>query len=233
MDPARRWKQIQAKIDFCWDCLCIGGDLLAPRNQNPARPPYIDERPVLFLSEAPPPSGGFWAPYPVQDDLRENLFGILRAFGVYLPKDDHARETLDAFRAMGLFLVQTVKWPLQDSARSLRPTERKLIEQSVRAHLVPELQMLRPLAIICLGKVASYACSLCFPQSKFRFVPSARLESVRGKCFDVEVSPGFQAHLYPTELPVRRRMGGKQRIVEEIRQVLQDHWNAQVGHVTP
>ncbi len=118
MDPARRWKQIQAKIDFCWDCLCIGGDLLAPRNQNPARPPYIGERPVLFLSEAPPPSGGFWAPYPVQDDLRENLFGILRAFGVYLPKDDHARETLDAFRAMGLFLVQTVKWPLQDSARA-------------------------------------------------------------------------------------------------------------------
>ena len=233
MPPVHCWKQIQATIDSCQDCRRIGGNLLTSYNQNPARPPYISGRPVLFLSEAPPPSGGFWAPYPNQDDLRENLFGILRDLHVPLPNNNHVQQTLVAFLAMGFFLIQTIKWPLRSSARNLRPDERQLIEHSVRAHLVLELQMLPPLAIVCLGKVASYACSLCFPSPQFKFAPSTRLKSVRGKRFCVRSPSGFQIDLYPTELPVKRRMAGRQRIVAEIQQMLQDHWDAQAQRVIP
>jgi hypothetical protein len=132
---------------------------------------------------------------------------------------------------MGFSLIQTIKWPLQNSARNLRPVERDLISHSVQAHLLSELQLLCPLAIVCLGKVAAYACGLCFSGSQFKFASSTRLEAIRGKRFDVAVTPSLQAHLYSTELPVKRRMGNRQKIVDEIRQVIKDHWSVQLGHI--
>ncbi len=234
MSPACQWKEIEAKIDSCQECFRIGGGLLIKLDRNPGRPPQINQRPVLFLSEAPPPTGGFWTPHPAQDDLRENLFGILRECGVTLPADDHAVETLNAFVRRGFLLVQAVKWPLKDSARRLRPVERDLINHTVQAHLLPELEVLRPLAIVCLGKVACYTCSLSFPESEFRFGPSARLEDVRGRQFRVKSRSGFETNIYVTLLPVKRviqRMGERQRIAGEIQRALCDHWDPEAQHV--
>jgi len=225
------WARIQADIDSCQDCPRLGGDLLATPRRQPSRPPRITERPVLFVSEAPPPDGGFWAPRPVEDDLRENLFGILRELGVSLLLDDHAVETLNDFLQKGFFLVQALKWPLRESARTLRRGERDLIEHTVESHLRRELEALRPRAIVRLGKVACYALALCFPDSAFTFEPSARLESVRGQRFSVTLAAGDQADIYATALPVRRNMRERPRILEEIRLVIRDHWDAASRHI--
>ena len=163
------WEDIQREIDSCQDCIRIGGELIAEKYEAPKRPPAINQHPILFISEAPPKNGGFWNPA-IQDDLRKNLFEILLACNVSLSPNDHSQTSLTDFCERGLFLIQALKWPLKKSARNLRPNERKLIEHTCETHLVQEFQALQPLAIICLGRVSSYACSLCFPKSEFKFL---------------------------------------------------------------
>ena len=54
----------------------------------------------------------------IEDDLREHLFVMMRAAGVLLPGHQNPR-CLDDFLSRGFFLVQAVKWPLCESARTL------------------------------------------------------------------------------------------------------------------
>lgn len=143
------WAEEQKRIDACADCKRLGSGLIIYTEEPPARPPAPRGGELLFISEAPPPQGGFWAAPPLKDALRKNLFSILIAEGVPLP-DSCVKECLDKFIAQGLFLIQTVKWPLCESARTLRPAERKLIDHSVDTHLAPELAKIRPSAIVAM-----------------------------------------------------------------------------------
>jgi hypothetical protein len=145
--------------------------------EPPARPPAPRGGELLFISEAPPPGGGFWAAPPAKDDLRRSLFLILQDRSVPLP-GANARDCLTEFCTRGFFLLQTVKWPLCDSARRLGPSERKLIEHSVEAHLASEVSVTRPCAIIAMGRVAAYACGRIFDSRGFDFQPRTKLEEV-------------------------------------------------------
>jgi len=163
-----------------------------------------------------------------------DFLDILRDLGVYCSRDDDASRMLDAFCTRRFFLVQAIKWPFLESARNLRPSERSLTKHTVDHHLKQELEFLRPLAIICLGKVASYACSVCLNGVDFPFGSSMKLEDVRGKCFHGSLPSGIQVQIYPTALPVKKNMmrkGERKKILEEIRAVLRDHWDWQEWHV--
>jgi hypothetical protein len=191
----------------------------------PARPPAPTGGELLFISEAPPPEGGFWAAPPVTDDLRRNLFSILQGKDVPLP-NANAITCLTEFRSQGFFLLQTVKWPLCDSARGLRPAERNLIEHSIHAHLAFEVSTTRPCAIVAMGRVAAYACGQMFRPCGFDFPRRTKLEEVRGNEFGVAFSDGRTCVVYPTGLPVKRRTGDFEQIAEEIARALANHWHA-------
>jgi len=227
------WARLQEDIDSCTTCKRLGSGLIVYCEKTPARPPSPTAGSLLFISEAPPPGGGFWAPPPVRDDLREKLFSILREFlrgnDIQLP-DPHARGSLVKFTLLGLFLIQTVKWPLCDSARTLRPAERLLIEHLVDSHVSTELAIIKPSAIIPLGKVACYACERMFSAHRFVFRPR-KLEAVRGKTFHVAMNHSSDVPLYPTGLPLKQaqRRNELPRLAQEIHTALSNHWNPTRG----
>jgi len=72
------WNSLQKRINSCDECKKLGCGLIVPSQTLPTRPPYPQGGEILFISEAPPQEGGFWAPPPVEDGLREKLFEILR-----------------------------------------------------------------------------------------------------------------------------------------------------------
>ena len=224
------WRELQERINSCPECKRVGSGLTLHCEQPPARPPAPPAGSVLFISEAPPPQGGFWTKPSVKDDLREKLIDILHVFlqeQNLSPSGMRIDENLEKFVSMGLFLIQTIKWPLCHSARNLRPAERKLIEHSIISHLVPELALIRPSAIVSLGKVACYACGCMFSECGFSFDQSQKLEAVRGKRFMVKMGDCPDIPVYPTGLPVRQqqRRNNLPRIVQEIKDVLRRHWH--------
>lgn len=207
------WTNLQASIDACANCKSVGHDLIIASSSSPARPPYPRGGEVLFISEAPPLTGGFWNPRS-EDSLRQNLFEILCKNGVNLP-GTHAAARLHAFTAANFFLIQTVKWPLYKSAAGLGPAARSLIEHSVECHLTQELDMIRPQAIIPLGKVACYAAGRISVGNGFVFDRTKKLEDVRGKVFCVQMQHGC-VPLFPTGLPVKRKIAQVPKISREI-----------------
>ena len=123
------WQDLQRGIDRCEDCLRFGLGLLHRVDKFPARPPAPRAVKLLFLSEAPPITGGFWAAPPTRDNLRDQLFAILNQEGVPIGPSWSDR-CLQDFVDRGYFLLQTVKWPLlKSAAQGLRPKERRLIVQ--------------------------------------------------------------------------------------------------------
>ena len=224
------WGEFQAAINACIDCKRLGSGLMIHVTEPPPRPPAPYGGELLFISEAPPSTGGFWAVPPVKDDLRRNLFSILKGRNVPLPDAD-ADACLTGFSRQRLFLLQTVKWPLCVSARRLRPTERRLIEHSVEAHLAREINAIRPCAIIAMGRVATYACGKIFGSRGFDFPPNTKLEEVRGGLIDVTYDDGRSRSLYPTGLPVRRRAADFDLIAQEIGRALVNHWDTGAGDV--
>jgi hypothetical protein len=83
------------------------------KNQRSPGRPWNPVRPgrLLFISEAPPVTGGFWR-IGVKDDLRENLVTLLQEQKFQFPSDVHSRAALAAFLSHGFFLVQALKWSL-------------------------------------------------------------------------------------------------------------------------
>ncbi len=225
------WIELQERIDSCPECKRFGSGLILHCEQPPARPPAPPAGSVLFISEAPPPQGGFWTRPSVKDDLREKLIDILHEFlqerNLSSP-GMHINETPEKFVSLGLFLIQTIKWPLCHSARNLRPAERKLIEHCVTSHLVPERALIRPSAIVPLGKVACYACGYMFSKCGFQFGQSQKLEAIRGKQFKVKMEDCREIPVYPTGLPVKQqqRRNDLPRIAQEIKDALRRHWNS-------
>src|SRR5437762_1197813 len=191
-----KWSDLQRTIDQCRECQSLGSGLIMQVEEKPARPPAPIGGELLFISEAPPTTGGFWVKPPKKDNLRKNLFSILNGLGVPLESPD-ARGSLEHFLARGFGLLQTVKWPLCDSARTLRPSERRLVEHSVTAHLAAEVAAMRPVAVVALGRVACFACGKLFGNRDLSFAEKPRLEDVRGRHFDVTLDDGTPALIYP------------------------------------
>ena len=66
----------------------------------------------------------------------------------------------------GYFLLQSLKWPLVKTFNHLGPRQqRRLIEHSARAHVGPEVETLRPKAILAMGKAAWLSCRVLSGQS--------------------------------------------------------------------
>jgi uracil-DNA glycosylase len=214
------WNSLQERINSCADCKAIGSNLIVACEQLPARPLEPKGGEILFISEAPPPEGGFWAPPPFRDGLREKLFSILRTCNISLP-DPNSKGCLEAFVSRRFFLIQTVKWSLYESARMLRQAEQRLVEHSVIDHLDQEITLIQPTTIILLGKVACYASACMFGTHRFPFKSSSKLEKIRGKQFTAQTSDGRDIALYPTGLPVSRKAKDIPRICKEIKNALE------------
>lgn len=225
MASTAAWDECQAVINACLDCKRLGSGLMIHTTEPPPRPPAPYGGELLFISEAPPSTGGFWAAPPAKDDLRRNLFLILKGKNARLP-DAGAHGCLTEFCGQRFFLLQTVKWRLCVSARGLRTAERRLIDHSVETHLASEVIAIAPYAIIAMGRVATYACGKLFGSRGFDFPHRTKLEEVRGGSIEVTRDDGRTCSVYPTGLPVRRRAADFDLIAEEIGRALVNHWNA-------
>jgi hypothetical protein len=227
-----QWHDVQRETNSCLECTILGSSLMRNSQDVPVRPPQPVGGELLFLSEAPPASGGFWVAPPGKDDLRKNLFGCLARSGVVLPSPLEP-DCLTRFASSGFSLLQTIKWPLRTSARSLRPSERRLIEHSAKAHLTAEVNLVKPVAIVALGRVACFACAVIFPGCGFNFERKTLLADVRGLRYDVQTPIGHHFPIYPAGLPVGRRTQDFDTIATELRSVIIEHWDTSTRHVRP
>lgn len=190
---------------------------------KPARPwKPIQEGPILFISEAPPVPGGFWAPRPVKDGLRHNLLAILEGLGLPVPADKHSCEALYCFLWSGLFLVQTIKWPINPSFNHLGgKRKRALVEHSVDSHLRSEVEIVKPRGIIALGSAAWAACSRLHPGQEA--LPDSGVEELRSEDFELDLGQERAVPLNVTSLPVGQNVryaGGSRGIGQDISRFL-------------
>ncbi len=223
--PGTDWWVSQEQINSC-DCRAC--DLFRQRCV-PARPwRPIGEGRILFISEAPPEEGGFWAPRPVEDKLRHYLLDILARLGLPVPEDRHSCEALHSFLLGGFFLVQAIKWPLTEGFNQLNSGQQKnLIQHSVDHHLRCEVETIRPRGINALGNAAWAACArLHHGQVAF---PDGGVTSLRTQDFELRGMDGRAVLLNVTHLPVRQNMKQPQRaqeIQEDVSRFLQRMgWN--------
>lgn len=121
------WARLQDELNQCTECRGLGAGLIFEAEPGPTRPPEPPKESLLFVSEAPTPKGGFWSG--PSDALHDSLRQILAGSDAEL-----AGEWLSEFVGQGFFLVQSVKWPLRKSARTLTRDERRLIEHSALCH---------------------------------------------------------------------------------------------------
>lgn len=217
MSGHEEWGEIQREIDACrcgkdWPELLIPGEQIKHAPFRPDEPKNSSSGTLLFISEAPPKTGGFWAPMELDDDLRNNIFSIVnRYFG-----ECSANRVTDhnSFMANRLFLIQAIKWPLKKSAASLSASEKLLIEHSVDEHLKTEIEMIKPNVIVPLGRAACYACSHLFNSSDFEFDRATRLYDLKSP-ITVKSSP-CKLELWPTFLPVKRNRSRMKKASDEI-----------------
>jgi hypothetical protein len=151
----------------------------------------------LFISEAPPQDGGFWtvqAKTSKQDDLREKLLPLLKlsSYG--------SDGGLGLFRDSGYFLLQSFPRPLKASVGNVKIADlRRLLEHPVETHLKNQVAFFSPAAILALGRPASAALSMLFPESSFAHTfESGDFSAVQGRMFHEQSS---QPLLSATYLP--------------------------------
>ena len=139
------WDSIQAGIDTC--SVCLREELFKETESHPSRPiSPKDAGRILFLSEAPPVTGGFWR-LGCADHLRESLLPLL---GIQTTSSEIA---VKAFMDKTFFLLQSLKWPLVRTFNHLgRRQQSRLIEHSVKEHLDPEMSLVKPKRILAMGK---------------------------------------------------------------------------------
>ena len=130
-----KWHDIQEEINNCHECKPALAMIT-----KPVRPPEPQKGDILFMSEAPPPDGGFWEEK-TNDALRRNIGSIVT------PELANVNLMLQKFRDQRLTLVQTLKWPfLETSIAEIR--------HSALRHIFQEISFINPREIIALGKVA-------------------------------------------------------------------------------
>lgn len=154
-------------------------------------------------------TGGFWRTNG-DDDLRSQLVFILRRLGGCL--DESSGDVMTNFLAAGLFLLQALKWPLAKRDRKKRPSfgqlgsaqRTRLISHANESHLLPELMLLRPRAILAMGNAAWQACVEFIPGDGAR-LRKLGIRDVRGQCFEARLG-STSVPLGATLLPVDQNM---------------------------
>lgn len=100
----------------------------------------------------------------------------------------------------GYYLLQTFPRPLKIRIGSI-PTEKLkiLLDHPVNTHLLRQITFFQPSAILALGKPASLAISMLFPQSSFAIsFQNGGLTSVRGEVFKDPQIPILSATYLPS-----------------------------------
>lgn len=190
-----RWQDLQGSIWNCRMCQRVEGTVFRPFNEN--WPALLEPRrkAILFISEAPPPGGGFWT-NARPDDLREKLLRLLK-----LSSSGEDRG-LTAFCSAGYYLLQSFPRPLKSSIAGIRYEDLKfLLEHPVKTHLYQQIEFLQPSAILALGRPASTAVSLLWPRSTFAVSfqeGGGKLQNVRGKIFEDSHLPILSATHLPS-----------------------------------
>jgi len=179
------WQSIQNSTRTCTECQRLEGKVFAPFNENWPDIPQPLPKAILFISEAPPRDGGFWTIQPSikkQDDLREKLLALLKLSSV------GADRGLVSFRDSGYFLVQSFPRPLKISIGGVKTEDLKmLLKHQAETHLREQVAFFSPSAVLALGRPASVAVSLLFPNSSFaRSFEKDDLSAVQGKLFPPE-----------------------------------------------
>lgn len=149
-DPG--WHFIQRQIDAC--LICLSEQAYKKCEHSPARPwnPCHTGR-ILFLSEAPPATGGFWNAQ-APDHLRRQL---LRLIGMELSGDPAAE--IRKFVERDYFLLQSLKWPLKKTFNHFGASvQDRLVQHTARAHLGREIEAILPRAMVVMGKAAWRSC---------------------------------------------------------------------------
>lgn len=210
------WDGIQQNIDNCASCRGNYSGVV------PKRPPPPLTGVPLFLTEAPPESGGFWHDSDPPDRLRRVLFTLLRDIRLEFRTLSFGRQGRGAFQQK-LFLIQTLKWPLDNSAGSLPPQIRRAIRHSVETHLIQEISMLRPRGIFASGAAAGLACCLLAPRSGLCEFFSARAfeEEVVGSRIEADFPRMGRIPVYFSHLLVDRFQS---RAKEHVRKFLDEMW---------
>ena len=206
------WNQIETNIDTC--DRCKSEPLFDTKTITPARPwnPLHHDR-ILFISENPPITGGFWEDKR-DDRLRKNILGLLKI--PHNGNDHHA--ALESFLSnrtssgFQFFLIQTLKWPYAENMRQQKkgynqcrhsPSMCRLIEHTVSAHLGTEISTICPIGILAMGNAAWAACrELAKNRSE---LPNGGIETVRGYPYTLQLASG-SIPLNVTYLPVGRNM---------------------------
>ena len=188
------WQDIQESIRNCRMCQSVAGRVFTPFKGDWPTLPEPRRKAILFISEAPPPDGGFWTiqpPHAKQDDLQEKLLPLLK-----LSRSGSERE-LGAFCDSGYYLLQSFPRPLKSNQRNVLKT---LLPHQVKTHLQDQITFFQPCAILALGRPASAAVSMLWPHSKFARAFQGggwKLQDVRGKIFEESSLP----ILFATYLP--------------------------------
>ena len=177
-----KWADIQETIRTCRQCQRLEGGFFAPFRGRWPEIPQPRPRSILFISEAPPQDGGFWtvqAQTSKQDDLREKLLPLLK-----LPS--YASDGgLGLFRDSSYFLLQSFPRPLKGSVGNVKIDDlKRLLQHSVETHLKDQVTFFSPAAILALGRPASAALSMLFPDSSFAHTfERGDFSAVQGRTF--------------------------------------------------
>ena len=192
------WQDIQESIRNCRMCQSVAGRVFTPFKGDWPTLPEPRRKAILFISEAPPPDGGFWTLQPrnaKQDDLREKLLPLLNLSKLSLSGSDGE---LKAFCDSGYYLLQSFPRPLKDNRRNVIKT---WLPHQVETHLRDQITFFQPSAILALGWPASTAVSMLWPRSTFArsFQRGGwKLQNVRGKIFEESHLPILSATYLPS-----------------------------------
>ncbi len=194
---ALTWESIQKTIQKCRQCEKLNGTLFAHFRGGWPELPQPRPRSILFISEAPSQDGGFWT---IQDqtgkpdDLREKLLPLLR-LSTYGPD-----RGLASFRDSSYFLLQSFPRPLKKPIGNVKTDElRRLLQHPAESHLKDQIAFFSPTAILALGKPASTALSILFPDSSFaRSFESGDISSVQGRMLQEQGQPLLSATYLPS-----------------------------------
>ena len=194
-----RWSAIQETIRTCHVCQSTEAPVFAPFNGDWPTLPEPCSKAVLFISEAPPPEGGFWTIQPrnmKQDDLREKLLRLLDL------SPSGSDRGLTTFRDSGYYLLQAFPRPLKGSISGIgRTTLKGLLEHQIETHLHDQINFIQPSAVLALGVPAAMAVSMLWPNSMFSdsFGKGGyRLKAVHGKIFEKSCYPVLSATYLPS-----------------------------------
>jgi hypothetical protein len=174
------------------------------------------------MSEAPPEAGGFWhlssgKDSQGQDDLRTQLLTLLEERGLTRHSGSDEFRELRSFMESGLFLIQTLKWPLGTTFNHLsKSNQTRVIEHAVNAHLRQEILTIAPAGVLAMGSAALAACRLLSKDSTG--IPAGGVDQLRRTNGTFTISfAGQDIPLDVTLLPVGQniRLPNRAKIIRE------------------